>query len=148
MIGLLQRVSSASVCVDGESIATIADGLLVLIGVERGDTEAEARRLAERLLNYRVFSDAAGKMNLSLRDTDGELLLVPQFTLAADTSRGNRPGFSAAAEPARGKELFDSVIEAARMLHNKVQTGQFGANMKVSLCNEGPVTINLRVPPA
>ena len=113
MIGLLQRVSSASVSVDNQSIASIAEGLLVLIGVERGDTETEARRLAERLLNYRVFGDAAGKMNLSLRDTGGELLLVPQFTLAADTSSGNRPGFSTAAEPARGKELFDCVVEAA-----------------------------------
>jgi len=147
MIGLLQRVSSAAVRVDGESIASIADGLLVLVGVERGDTETTAQRLAERLLNYRVFSDAAGKMNLSLRDTGGELLLVPQFTLAADTSRGNRPGFSAAAEPGRGKELFDCLVDAARLQHGKVQTGRFGADMKVSLCNDGPVTINLRVPP-
>jgi D-tyrosyl-tRNA(Tyr) deacylase len=147
MIGLLQRVSSASVNVGGETIASIADGLLVLIGVERGDTETQARRLAERLLNYRVFSDAAGKMNVSLRDMGGELLLVPQFTLAADTTRGNRPGFSAAAEPTRGNELFDCLVDAALMQHGKVQTGQFGADMKVTLCNEGPVTISLRVPP-
>jgi len=147
MIGLLQRVSSASVSVNNESIASIAGGLLVLIGVERGDTETEAQRLAERLLNYRVFGDAAGKMNFSLRDTGGELLLVPQFTLAADTSSGNRPGFSTAAEPTRGKELFDCLVEAARLQHRKVQTGRFGADMKVSLCNEGPVTLNLRVRP-
>lgn len=147
MIGLLQRVSSASVFVGGESIAAINTGLLVLVGVERDDSEATARRLAERLLNYRVFSDADGKMNLSLLDTAGELLLVPQFTLAADTSRGNRPGFSAAAEPARGRELFDCVVNAARAQHDKVQTGEFGADMRVSLCNEGPVTLSLRVPP-
>jgi len=148
MIGLLQRVSSAAVNVDGERIAEIGYGLLVLVGVERGDGENEARRLAERLLNYRVFSDGAGKMNLSLRDTGGDILLVPQFTLAADTRKGNRPGFSAAAEPARGKELFDCLVEAVRMQHGNVQTGQFGADMSVSLCNEGPVTINLRVKPA
>ena len=147
MIGLLQRVSSAQISVEGENIASIADGLLVLVGVERGDTETEARRLAERLANYRVFSDAAGKMNLCLRDTDGELLLVPQFTLAADTTRGNRPGFSTAAEPALGKELFDCLVKAALTQHSKVQTGQFGADMQVTLCNEGPVTISLRVPP-
>ena len=148
MIGLLQRVSSAAVDVDGERIAEIGYGLLVLVGVERGDGENEARRLAERLLNYRVFSDSAGKMNLSLRDTGGEILLVPQFTLAADTRKGNRPGFSAAAEPARGRELFDCLTEAVRMQHGSVQTGQFGADMAVSLCNEGPVTISLRVKPA
>ena len=148
MIGLLQRVSSAAVDVDGERIAKIGYGLLVLVGVERGDGENEARRLAERLLNYRVFSDSAGKMNLSLRDTGGEILLVPQFTLAADTHKGNRPGFSAAAEPARGRELFDCLTEAVRMQHATVQTGRFGADMAVSLCNEGPVTINLRVKPA
>ncbi len=147
MIGLLQRVSSASVRVADENIAAIGNGLLVLIGVERGDTEAGARRLAERLLNYRVFSDSDGKMNLSLNEIGGELLLVPQFTLAADTTRGNRPGFSAAAEPARGRELFDCLVESARLQHGKVQTGRFGADMKVSLCNEGPVTVSLRVPP-
>jgi len=147
MIGLLQRVSSASIDVDDKRIASIDAGLLVLIGVEQGDSETQARRLAEKLLNYRVFSDAAGKMNLSLKDTGGELLLVPQFTLAADTRSGNRPGFSTAAEPARGKELFDCLIAAARMQHGSVETGRFGANMKVCLCNEGPVTLSLRVPP-
>jgi len=147
MIGLLQRVSSAAVDVDGERIAGIGYGLMVLVGVEREDSEGEARRLAERLLNYRVFSDAAGRMNLSLRDTGGDILLVPQFTLAADTRKGNRPGFSAAAEPARGRELFDCLAEAVRMQHGNVQTGRFGADMKVSLCNEGPVTISLHVTP-
>ena len=147
MIGLLQRVSSAAVDVDGERIAGIGYGLMVLVGVELEDSEGEARRLAERLLNYRVFSDAAGRMNLSLRDTGGDILLVPQFTLAADTRKGNRPGFSAAAEPARGRELFDCLAEAVRMQHGNVQTGRFGADMKVSLCNEGPVTISLHVTP-
>lgn len=148
MIGLLQRVSSASIDVDGERIASIDAGLLVLVGVEQGDSEAQARRLAEKLLNYRVFSDTAGKMNLSLKDTGGELLLVPQFTLAADTRSGNRPGFSTAAEPSRGRELFDCLVEAAREQCSDVQTGRFGADMKVALCNEGPVTIHLRVPPS
>ncbi|MBT8421958.1 MAG: D-tyrosyl-tRNA(Tyr) deacylase [Gammaproteobacteria bacterium] len=147
MIGLLQRVSSASVDVDGERIAAIDHGLLVLVGVERGDSEDEARRLAERLLNYRVFSDTAGKMNLSLRDTGGAILLVPQFTLAADTRKGNRPGFSAAAEPGRGQALFDCLVEAVQMQHGEVATGRFGADMSVSLCNEGPVTISLHVTP-
>ena len=147
MIGLLQRVSSAAVVVDDELIAAIDTGLLVLVGVEKGDGEAEAARLAERLLNYRVFADADGKMNLSLRDTGGGILLVPQFTLAADTSRGNRPGFSAAAPPAEGRARFDELVAAIAAQHNNVQTGRFGADMKVSLCNEGPVTISLRVPP-
>ncbi len=147
MIGLLQRVSSASVSVNGDSIAAIDAGLLVLVGVERGDSEAGAQRLAERLLNYRVFSDPAGRMNLSLRDIGGDLLLVPQFTLVADTGSGNRPGFSAAAPPERGRELFDQLVAAAQAQHTMVQTGRFGADMQVSLCNEGPVTISLRVPP-
>jgi len=147
MIGLLQRVSSGCVSIADEPIASIGDGLLVLIGVERGDTEAQANRLAERLLNYRVFCDATGRMNLSLTETGGELLLIPQFTLAADTDRGNRPGFSTAAEPARAEQLFDCVVAAARLQYSKIQTGRFGADMQVALCNEGPVTINLRVPP-
>ena len=147
MIGLLQRVSSASVSVGGEIIAAIDTGLLVLVGVEKGDTEAGARRLAERLLGQRVFADSAGKMNLSLRDIGGDILLVPQFTLAADTRRGNRPGFSTAAEPARGHELFDCLVAAVRAQHGETQTGRFGADMRVTLCNEGPVTISLRVPP-
>ena len=147
MIGLLQRVSQANVSVAGEVIAAIDDGLLVLVGVERGDTEAQAARLGERLLNHRVFADANGKMNLSLRDTGGGMLLVPQFTLAADTSRGNRPGFSSAAPPAEGRALFECLMAGVAAQHGNVATGRFGADMKLSLCNEGPVTISLRVPP-
>jgi D-tyrosyl-tRNA(Tyr) deacylase len=148
MIGLLQRVSSASVAVADETIANIGPGLLVLVGVERGDSAAEADRLAERLQKYRVFSDTAGKMNLSVADVKGEVLLVPQFTLAADTSSGNRPGFSNAAEPAVGMQLFEHLCTALRQRGQAVATGQFGADMQVRLCNEGPVTFRLRVPPA
>ena len=148
MIGLLQRVSSASVAVDGEEIATIATGLLVFVGVERGDSEQQAKRLAERLLNYRVFADADGKMNLSVTATDGSVLLVPQFTLAANTASGNRPGFSNAADPTVGRQLFNQLVAAMQQRGLNVVTGQFGANMQVSLCNEGPVTFSLRVPPS
>ena len=147
MIGLLQRVSEARVSVAGQVIAAIDGGLLVLVGVEQGDGDAQAARLGERLLNYRVFPDADGRMNLSLRDTGGGILLVPQFTLAADTSRGNRPGFSTAAAPAEGRALFDSLVATVAAQHGNVATGEFGADMQVSLCNEGPVTISLRVPP-
>jgi D-tyrosyl-tRNA(Tyr) deacylase len=147
MIGLLQRVTSASVQIAGEDVATIGTGLLVLVGVEKGDTEQQADRLAERLLNYRVFPDANEKMNLCISDIAGELLLVPQFTLAADTSRGNRPGFSTAAEPPVGAALFDYLVSAIRRQHPAVQTGRFGADMQVSLCNNGPVTFLLRVEP-
>lgn len=147
MIGLLQRVSTAGVSVDGSLIAAIDTGLLVLVGVEKGDSELQASRLAERLLNYRVFADADGKMNRSVRDIDGGVLLVPQFTLAADTHRGNRPGFSAAAPPATGRALFEQLVAAVAAQHATVETGRFGADMQVSLCNEGPVTISLRVPP-
>ena len=148
MIGLLQRVSSASVEVAGRSIAAIDAGLLVLVGVERGDEVAQAERLAERLLAYRVFPDPEGKMNLSLNDTGGALLLVPQFTLAADTTRGNRPGFDPAAAPEQGRALFERLVAAARQGQARVATGQFGADMRVRLVNEGPVTFWLRVPPA
>lgn len=147
MIGLLQRVSSASVAVDGETIAAIECGLLVLIGVESGDSDKEAQRLLERLLGYRVFPDAEGKMNLSLTDIGGGLLLVPQFTLAADTQKGTRPGFSRAAAPEIGRRLFDYLLERARTAHNPVASGRFGADMKVSLTNDGPVTFWLRVAP-
>jgi D-tyrosyl-tRNA(Tyr) deacylase len=148
MIALLQRVSSASVAVDDAVIAEINTGLLVFIGVERHDSEQQAERLAERLLSYRVFADAAGKMNCSLTDTGGDILLVPQFTLAADTNSGNRPGFSAAADPDSGQQLFTHLVETVRQRGQKASTGQFGADMQVSLCNEGPVTFSLRVPPA
>ena len=147
MIGLLQRVSEARVVVSGEETGRIGAGLLVLLGVERGDTTHEADRLLERILTYRVFSDASGKMNISLVDQGGGLLLVPQFTLAADTKRGTRPGFSTAAPPEIGLHLFNYVVERARTQLPQVSTGIFGADMQVSLCNEGPVTFWLQVPP-
>ncbi len=145
MIGLLQRVTEANVSVDGKIIAAINEGLLVLVGIEKSDSEAHADRLAERLLNYRVFADEHGRMNLNLRQTGGGLLLVPQFTLVADTGRGNRPGFSRAADPEHGKKLFDRVVTAVQQTGQSVCTGRFGADMRVSLCNDGPVTISLSV---
>jgi D-tyrosyl-tRNA(Tyr) deacylase len=147
VIGLLQRVKQASVDVAGVQIAAIGPGLLVLIGVERGDSPAVAKRLAARLLAYRVFPDDAGRMNLCLTDSGGELLLVPQFTLVADTSHGNRPGFEPAAPAAVGKQLFECVVSAARARWPGVQAGQFGADMEVELVNSGPVTFSLRVTP-
>ena len=144
MIGLLQRVTRARVEVDGRLIGEISHGLLVLVCAERGDSESQADRLLERLLSYRVFSDADGKMNLSLKDVHGGLLLVPQFTLAADTRKGTRPSFTPAAPPDIGKRLFDYMTERARQAYSPVATGQFGADMQVSLTNDGPVTIWLR----
>jgi|SRR5271167_1831991 len=141
MIGLLQRVSHAEVRIDEKPVGIIGSGLLVLVGVRPEDDEASARRLLERLLNYRVFPDTGGKMNLSLAQIGGELLLVPQFTLAADTRKGLRPGFSTAAAPDLGRRLFDLFVQAARAEHGRVQTGVFGAHMQVSLTNDGPVTI-------
>lgn len=140
MIGLLQRVSSARVVVDGEITGEIGAGLLVLVGVQRHDDEARAARLLERLLGYRVFTDDQGRMNRSLKDIGGGLLLVSQFTLAADTDKGTRPGFSTAAEPGRARELFEHLVDLARRAHPVVATGRFGANMQVSLTNDGPVT--------
>ncbi len=145
MIALLQRVSSARVVVDGDTVGAIECGLLVLVGVESGDTVNEADRLLERLLNYRVFSDAAGKMNLSVRDIGGGVLLVPQFTLAADTHKGLRPSFSSAAPPEQGRVLFDHLRQQAQALHAPVAQGRFGADMKVTLTNDGPVTFWLQV---
>jgi D-tyrosyl-tRNA(Tyr) deacylase len=145
MIGLLQRVSQARVDVAGETLGSIGKGLMVLVCAERGDREQEADRLLERLLNHRVFSDAQGKMNLSLRDVRGGLLLVPQFTLAADTRKGNRPSFTPAAPPEEGKRLFEHMLRRARESHSPVAAGQFGADMQVTLTNDGPVTIWLRV---
>jgi len=141
MIGLLQRVSHAEVQIDQKLVAAIGLGLLVLVGVRPDDDEAKATRLAKRLLQYRIFPDAAGKMNLSLKEIQGELLLVPQFTLAADTAKGLRPGFSTAAAPELGRRLFDRLLEAARAEHGRVTSGVFGAHMQVSLTNDGPVTI-------
>ncbi len=147
MIGLLQRVISARVDIGGETVGAIGCGLLVLVCAERGDDEASAGRLIERLLNYRVFSDALGKMNLSLRDIGGGLLLVPQFTLAADTNSGNRPSFTPAAAPEDGRRLFDFLVTRATETHPGTASGRFGADMQVSLTNDGPVTFWLRVPP-
>ena len=147
MIGLLQRVAQAKVEVDGSSVGAIGPGLLVLLCAERGDTEGEADRLLERVLGYRIFGDAEGRMNLSLREVSGGLLLVPQFTLAADTRKGMRPSFTPAAAPAEGERLFNYFAAKARAAYPDVETGRFGAHMQVSLTNDGPVTIWLRVGP-
>jgi D-aminoacyl-tRNA deacylase len=147
MICLLQRVSQASVVVDGELVGAIEGGLMVLVCAEKGDTEREADALLARLLSYRVFADEAGKMNRSVTDVKGALLLVPQFTLAADTRSGTRPSFSPAASPEDGRRLFDYFVRRARETHGNVETGKFGADMKVSLTNDGPVTIWLQVDP-
>ncbi len=141
MIGLLQRVSEARVAIEGQIVGSIGRGLLVLVGVRPGDDEPAAVRLLERLLKYRVFSDADGKMNLSLTQVGGGLLLVPQFTLAAETRKGLRPGFSTAASPEVGRRLFEFLLATARKQHGTVQSGVFGADMQVSLVNDGPVTI-------
>lgn len=146
MIALLQRVSSAKVEVDSRTVGSIGPGLLVFLAVERGDGQAQADRLLERVLSYRVFEDELGKMNRSVADTGGGLLLVSQFTLAADTSKGTRPGFSPAAAPEDGRRWFDYLVQAARAQHAVVETGEFGAHMRVSLTNDGPVTFWLRVP--
>ncbi len=140
MISLLQRVSQASVTVNEEEIGRIGKGLLVLLCAERDDTEKEADQLLERILNYRIFSDGNGKMNLSVTATGGELLIVPQFTLAADTKSGTRPSFSPAAPPDIGKRLFDYFVCQARKRLPHIQTGEFGADMQVALINDGPVT--------
>ena len=140
MIGLLQRVASARVDVAGNTIGAIDQGLLVLVGVQQGDTEQKADRLLQRLLGYRVFPDQRGKMNLSLQDAGGDLLLVPQFTLAADTGSGMRPGFSTAAAPDEGRRMFDYIVRQAESIHATVASGAFGADMQVSLVNDGPVT--------
>jgi D-tyrosyl-tRNA(Tyr) deacylase len=142
MIGLLQRVSEADVVVEGRTVGQIGRGLLALVGIEKHDDEATAKRLLERILTYRVFPDAEGKMNLSLTDIGGDLLLVPQFTLAADTRKGTRPSFSSAAVPGHGAECL---VGTARKSDHKVETGVFGADMKVSLVNDGPVTFWLQV---
>jgi len=144
VIGLLQRVSEASVVVEGKAVASIGKGLLVLVGVEKGDGEKQTDRLLERLLGYRVFPDAEGRMNLSVSDIGGGLLLVPQFTLSADTKKGMRASFSPAAEPEEGKRLFDSLVGKAKQRHAGVQCGVFGAVMQVRLTNDGPVTFWLR----
>ena len=148
MIALLQRVAEASVRVDGSTVGHIGQGLLVLLCAERGDAEKEADALLAKLLAYRVFYDADGKMNLNVGQVGGGVLLVPQFTLAADTRSGTRPSFTPAAPPDQARRLFDYAVARAQALHPVVQTGQFGADMKVSLINDGPVTFWLQVPPA
>lgn len=152
MIALLQRVSEASVIVNENSpdamvTGEIGAGILALVAVEKGDSETQADRLLERILSYRIFEDNSGRMNLNLLQAGGQLLLVSQFTLAANTNKGNRPSFTPAAEPSEGKRLFDYLLESARRKLGDVPTGRFGAHMKVRLVNDGPVTFNLRVPP-
>jgi len=147
VIALVQRVAEARVEVSGELLGRIGRGVLALVGVERGDGELEARRLAERVLGYRIFPDGEGRMNLSLADVGGELLAVSQFTLAADTHKGARPSFSSAAAPDEGERLFNHFVECARLHLERVETGRFGAEMKVSLVNDGPVTFWLQVSP-
>lgn len=153
MIAVLQRVLQARVEVDGAVVGAIGPGLLVLVCAERGDTEAEADKLLAKILKLRIFSDDAGKMNRSLQDLDGQgacggLLLVSQFTLAADTTGGNRPSFTQAAAPDEGRRLYDYAVAQARKLHPEVATGQFAADMQVHLVNDGPVTIPMRIAPA
>ena len=144
MIALLQRVTSASVSVNGERVAEIGHGLLALIGVEKQDNAAKAARLVERILGYRIFADAEGKMNLNVCDVDGGVLLVPQFTLAADTHKGMRPSFSRAADAETGRAMFDTVVDIMQHNTGRVQQGRFGADMSVQLVNDGPVTFWLQ----
>ena len=143
MIALLQRVTHANVVVADETVGAIKHGLLVLLGVEKNDTERQVQRLVERVLGYRIFSDANDQMNLSVQDVNGGVLIVPQFTLPADTKKGMRPSFTPAASPEVGKKLYNHFVEVARQRHSNIATGKFGAHMKVSLCNDGPVTILL-----
>ena len=147
MIALIQRVSGANVKVAGKPVGVIGAGLVALVGVERGDTEVEALILAERVMNYRIFADAEGKMNLSVKEVRGQILAVPQFTLAADTNSGQRPSFSSAAMPGEAEKLFKRFVEKIEEWSPRVQTGQFGADMQLSLVNEGPVTFWLRASP-
>jgi D-aminoacyl-tRNA deacylase len=153
MLALIQRVQEARVLVQGQTQGQIGAGLLVLVCAERGDGASQADKLLGKILKLRIFSDAQGKMNLSVQDMDGRgaaggLLIVSQFTLAADTSSGNRPGFSAAAAPSEGERLYDYFVAQARGAHPQVQTGEFGADMKVHLINDGPVTIPMRIAPS
>lgn len=147
MIALIQRVSEARVDVDDKTVGRIGAGLLALVAIERGDAEAQVQRMLERILGYRVFGDEHGRMNRSLREVGGDLLLVSQFTLAADTSSGMRAGFTGAASPELGERLFDHLVELARIAHPVVETGRFRTHMKVQLVNDGPVTFHLRVAP-
>lgn len=145
MIALIQRVTHASVEVNQRTIGEIKQGLLVFLGMEKNDTETQAERLIDKVLSYRVFADAADKMNLCVKDIKGGVLLVPQFTLAADTQSGNRPSFSPAASPEKAETLFNYCVEQAQRKYERIELGQFGADMKVSLLNDGPVTFLLQV---
>lgn len=145
MISIIQRVTEAKVTVSGKDVGIIQQGIMALVAVEKNDSTVQADRLLERILNYRIFADADDKMNLSLRDIQGGLLLVPQFTLAADTQKGNRPSFASAAPPQKGLELFGYLQQKARLIFPNCQFGEFGADMKVALINDGPVTFTLRV---
>ena len=147
MISVIQRVSQARVAVDGQTVGEIGTGLLVLLCAERGDSDAQADKLLAKILKLRIFSDEAGKMNRSVQDVAGGLLVVSQFTLAADVSGGNRPSFTGAALPDEGRRLYDYFVAQARLVHPKVETGQFAADMQVHLVNDGPVTVPLRIPP-
>ena len=140
MKGLIQRVSSANVVVGGNTVGEINQGVLLLLGVEKEDDRSMADKLLDKVINYRIFSDESGKMNLSLKDIEGELLVVSQFTLVAETSKGKRPGFSKGASPALGEELYNYFVDSATNTGLKIATGQFGADMKVTLTNDGPVT--------
>lgn len=146
MLSLLQRVARAHVAIDGRTVGEIGHGLLVLVCAEQGDTPAQADSLLQRILKLRVFADEEGRMNRSVQDVSGGLLIVSQFTLAADTRKGNRPGFSRAAAPEQGRALYEYLLTRARVLHPVVGAGEFGANMQVHLINDGPVTIPLNVP--
>lgn len=148
MIALLQRVSEAAVHVNEKMVGETKKGILALIGVERGDSEKQADRLLQRILAYRMFPDDAHRMNINVQQAGGSLLLVPQFTLAANTNSGNRPSFTPAAEPSEGRRLFEYLVQQARLEMDNVATGTFGADMKVSLVNDGPVTFWLQVSPA
>ena len=144
MLGLIQRASSASVSIDNRIVGQINQGIVLLLGIEKDDTQAQADKLLQKVLNYRIFNDNSEKMNLSLQDISGDLLIVSQFTLAADTKKGLRPSFSSAASPTEAKELYDYFLNQANSCHNGViASGQFGADMQVSLCNDGPVTFLL-----
>lgn len=145
MLGLIQRVSHASVVVDGETIGAIDHGSLVLVGIQPGDDSSKVKKLGDKLLGYRIFADEEGKINLSLKDVNGGLLLVPQFTLAADTRKGLRPSFSSAAPPDMAEKLYDELVAYCQSVYPNVAEGKFGADMKVSLCNDGPLTFMLEM---
>jgi len=144
MLALLQRVTHANVVINGNISAAIEHGILIFLAIEPCDTEKEAQRLGERILGYRIFQDSNDKMNLNVQEINGSILIVPQFTLAADTTKGMRPGFSTAANPALGEKLFNYFVEKMREKYAKIATGKFGANMKINLCNDGPVTMILK----